>query len=258
MASYILVIDIGNTSTSLGLYRRNKITHNERIATAAQGERDFARAVRRVIGKEPIDGAVLCSVVPEKSSRWTRIVEDTACVRVLRMNHRFNLGVKITYPRPTTIGEDRLANACGAVGRYGVPIVVADFGTALTFDAISRTKGYMGGIIAPGLPLMFDYLADKTSLLPHIDADSIQHAIGKNTTEAMRLGARYGYRGMVREIIGHLQRHFANGAFTLCVTGGYAQWVLRGFSIPVKYDPLLTLYGLARFYELNRDENTNR
>jgi type III pantothenate kinase len=129
--------------------------------------------------------------------------------------------------------------------------VVADFGTALTFDVVSRTRGYIGGIIAPGLPLMFSYLAEKTALLPEVDLGPVRHGVGKSTVEAMRLGARWGYRGMVREILHELRKSIGPGRMKCCATGGDAEWVMRGIEPNVPVDRDITLYGLGRIYELN-------
>lgn len=195
-------------------------------------------------------GAVLCSVVPDRTKRWRDELGRHVPGKVINVTHRTPLGIKVTYPDPDAIGADRLANACGAVHRYGAPVIVADFGTALTFDVISRTHGYVGGVIAPGLPLMFDYLAERTALLPHIEPASISRPYGKNTADAMRIGARYGYRGMVREILAHVRAGVA-GEPAVCATGGYAGWVLRGLGEDVRIDPDLTLAGLGRIGEVN-------
>ncbi len=162
-----------------------------------------------------------------------------------------DLGIKVTYPRPETIGADRLANACGAAARYGTPAIVADFGTALTFDVISRSEGYIGGVIAPGLPLMFTYLAEHTALLPKIDLAPVRRSVGKTTEEAMRLGAKWGYRGMVREIVAELKKSIGPGRVHLCGTGGFAGRVLQGMKPVMTVDKDLTLYGLGRIFELN-------
>ena len=103
-----------------------------------------------------------------------------------------------------------------------------------------------------GLPLMFSYLAEKTALLPHVGPGPIRHSAGRSTVEAMRMGALWGYRGLVREIVGELMKRLGNRKIAVCATGGYAQWVLRGSGMAIPVDPDLTLHGLARIYELNR------
>jgi type III pantothenate kinase len=171
--------------------------------------------------------------------------------RVIYVSAGVNIGVPITYPRPETIGADRLANACAAAHRYGAPVIVADFGTAVTFDVVEAKRGYVGGIIAPGLMLMFSYLAEKTALLPRIGPALVRGRIGRSTEQAMRLGAKWGYRGLVREILAEIKRKPALRSATVCATGGYARWCLKGSDLSIAVDPHLTLYGLARIYQLN-------
>jgi type III pantothenate kinase len=250
MKSLTLVVDIGNTSTSLGLHRAGRIRRCRCLPTTAASGATIRREIESIVEAGEATGAVLCSVVPGRTATWQSALKECVSGRVMVVTHRTPLGIKVTYPDPKSIGPDRLANACGAVHRYGAPIIVADFGTALTFDVVSRTHGYVGGVIAPGLPLMFDYLAEKTALLPHIEPASISRPYGKNTTDAMRIGARYGYRGMVREILAHVRSGVA-GDPIVCATGGYAGWVLRGLGEDVKIDADLTLAGLGRIGELN-------
>ncbi len=253
--SYVLVIDIGNTSTSAGLYAAEKVTRVHRIETPELTRSSFDRFIGEVAGTRDIEGVSIASVVPSINTVLRRKLKRRVAGPILEVNHTLNLGVKITYPRPETIGADRLANASAAVYRYRAPIIVADFGTALTFDVISHKDGYIGGVICPGLPLMFSYLADKTALLPHIKPGPVRHSVGKNTTEAMRIGARWGYRGMVREVLDHVGRNLGGGSYRICATGGFAAWVLKGLDIPVSYDKDLTLFGLGRIYSWNASKS---
>lgn len=246
-----LVVDIGNTSTSLAVARRLKLSNIQRIPSAEP------MLKLRSVSKR----AVIASVKPGVNKRWEKFLKVQGIVEILWVNHTVNLGVEITYPRPETIGADRLANACEAAADYGTPVVVCDFGTALTFDIIKKNEGYVGGIICPGLPLMFDYLAEKTALLPHIKPIKTTHVIGKSTEEAMRTGAHFGYLGMVKEILSQLKKELGRGT-KVCATGGFAQWVLhppspagsgatRGSEMSIPVDPQLTLKGLARIATLN-------
>ena len=191
--SNILVIDIGNTSTSVGLYRSGRVQRVRRMDSRGVTRLAALALGREVVDGIPLHGAMVASVVPAATGRWQQVGRALAG-RCGVVSHRTPLGTPISYPRPATIGPDRLANACGGVRKYGAPLIVADFGTAVTFDCISRTRGYIGGVIAPGLPLMFSYLAEKTALLPHIGVGATRSRVGRNTAEAMRLGARWGYR----------------------------------------------------------------
>lgn len=194
--------------------------------------------------------AVIASVKPGVNKRWERFLKAQGVADILWVDYTINLGVAVSYPKPETIGADRLANACEAAAIYGSPVVVCDFGTALTFDIVKKREGYVGGIICPGLPLMFDYLAEKTALLPHIKPVKTTHVVGKSTEEAMRIGAHLGYLGMVKEILAELKKELGRGT-KVCATGGFAKWVFEGWDRPVPVDPQLTLKGLARIAELN-------
>jgi type III pantothenate kinase len=248
----IVVIDVGNTSTAVGLFCGGRIFKRDRIATSVRNAAQLHARISGLAGAKRPDGVVLSSVVPAVNRLWKDVARRLwRGVPLLSVNHRCKLGVPITYPKPWTIGADRLANACEAAHRYGAPVIVADFGTAVTFDIVSGTKGYVGGVIAPGLSLMFSYLSEKTALLPHIKPGPVRHYVGKSTVEAMRLGAVWGYRGLVREILKELTSRIGEKNIKLCATGGYAEWVLRGSGIPMPVDPDLTLRGLGRIFDLN-------
>ena len=149
----------------------------------------------------------------------------------------------LDYPKPETIGADRLADAAGAVSRYGAPVLVMDFGTALTAAVVTKDRVWRGGVIAPGFPLMRDYLFERTAKLPRMTIGRGRvPKIGRSTEEAMRFGALVGYRGMVREIVTELGRNF-KADFKLVATGGFAKWVLKDLDLPFVIDPTLTLYG---------------
>ena len=132
--------------------------------------------------------------------------------------------------------------------KYGAPLIVVDFGTALNFEVLDARPAYVGGVITPGLPLMTRYLHEKTALLPEVSLGGETPAIGKSTEEAIALGARVGYRGIVRELVGHLRRPLGEGA-RVVATGGYAGWVLDGAGLDYVIDPTLTLFGLGRIFE---------
>ena len=247
------MIDVGNTSTSIGLSCGGRILKQDRIATAIHDLAKMRVKMVKVAGRKRPCGVVLSSVVPAVNQRWRAIANALwNGVPWVNVNCRCHLGVPITYPKPETIGADRLANACEAAHHYGTSVIVADFGTALTFDVVKKSEGYVGGVIAPGLSLMFNYLSEKTALLPRIQPGAVRHAVGKSTVEAMRLGARWGYRGLVKEILKELVSGLGDRRVKLCATGGYAKWVLHGSGIPMPVDPDLTLRGLARIFELNR------
>ncbi|MDE0571328.1 MAG: type III pantothenate kinase [Verrucomicrobiales bacterium] len=143
-------------------------------------------------------GVILSSVVPKLNDEVESVFGKE---RILEVSNSVHIGCEIDYPDPRSIGADRLANVAAAVSLYGEPAVIVDFGTAVTFDVISSEKSYIGGVIAPGLTSMTDYMFDHTALLPRIDLDEPSSIIGKSTEDAMLSGAVIGYRCLVKEII---------------------------------------------------------
>ena len=246
-----IVVDIGNTRASVGLLRGGRVIRTVQVLKAVADPAVIDRRIRSLIAGTPIDGSVLCSVVPRLNRLWTGCLARAAGAKPIVVSHKIDLGVGIDYPKPATIGADRLANASGAVARYAPPVIVADFGTALTFDIVSAEGRYVGGVIAPGMPLMLDYLAERTALLPRIRIPGPCASVGRSTAGAMRIGARIGYRGMVREITEYLLDGLGTRDVRLAATGGYAPWALDGLDMGYVLDADLTLYGLGRIFELN-------
>ena len=145
---------------------------------------------------------VVSSVVPAKNSAILKAAGETD---VLWLDRKLKLGVEIDYPKPQSIGADRLANAAAVTALYGYPAVVVDFGTAVTFDIVSGRRAYIGGVIAPGLEAMTNFLYQRTALLPKLSLKEPRRAIGKSTIQAMLSGAVFGYRGLVREILAQIR-----------------------------------------------------
>jgi len=187
-------------------------------------------------------------VVPEKNSA---ILEAAGITNVLWLDWKLKLGVEIHYPKPQSIGADRLANAAAVTALYGFPAIVVDFGTAVTFDIVSERRAYIGGVIAPGLEAMTNFLYQRTALLPKLSLKEPRRAVGKSTIQAMLSGAVFGYRGLVREIIARIKaEEFPRKKPCLVATGGYARLIQRGLPEIVVH-PNLTLEGLRIVANLN-------
>ena len=237
-----VVVDVGNTSTAVGLWSNGRVT---RVSHCDGG---FSEARRQVaaLAARPVDGLAYLSVVPTVDEAWSREAKSLglafhSITSRLFLQPSFDL-LTLDYPKPETIGADRLADAAAAVDRYGAPVVVCDFGTAFTAAAITADRVWRGGVIAPGFPLMRDYLYERTAKLPRMKLGGKCPKIGRSTEEAMRFGALVGYRGMVREIVTTLSRNFKT-EFKYIATGGFAKWVLREIDLPFVVDPTLTLHG---------------
>jgi len=246
-----IVVDIGNTNIKVGLSRSGRITRVARLPVGTRNRDNIDEALNAALGKTRIEGAVMSSVVPARTGVWRTRIKKLIGHHPLLVEHGVKLGLRISHSKPASLGGDRLANASGACARYGAPVIVADFGSALTFDAVARKCDYMGGVIAPGLPLMTEYLSERTALLPQVRWAGPCGTVGASTAGAIRIGARIGYRGIVREIVQHLcEDHRLRGA-SLCATGGYAKLALSDLDMPFHHDPHITLFGLSHIFELN-------
>jgi type III pantothenate kinase len=240
----ILLLDIGNTNTHLGLATTNRVVKQANVPTTSWFAGGAPKQVKRFTAGAPIEGAALCSVVPHATPKARTAVGSLWALPCLELTPKTLRGLGIDYPKPNTIGPDRLANAVAARHRFGAPVVVVDFGTAVTFDVVDRFGNYVGGILAPGLAAMTEYLHEKTALLPRIKIREISGRIGKSTEEAMLVGAVHGYRGLIRELVFELKRALKSRRLPIIATGGYGRLIASKLPEIIAVDPLLTLEGL--------------
>ena len=245
----ILLFDIGNTNTHLGLANESRVVKQANIPTAAWFNRSAHKLILKFAGRARLEGAALCSVVPRATPLACRAIKRLWSLPCLELTPKTLSGVGIDYPRPETIGPDRLANAVAARHHFGAPSIVVDFGTAVTFDVVDCAGNYVGGIIAPGLAAMTDYLHEKTALLPRIRIREVRSAIGKSTEQAMLVGAVHGYRGLILELIRELKRELKARRLPVVATGGYADLIGSKLGIITAVDPLLTLEGLRLVWQ---------
>ena len=250
----LLLFDIGNTNTHLGLANARRIVRQAGIPTRDRFNGRIKDCVLDFVGRASVDGVALCSVVPSITPLVLKAVWLLWKLDALELTPRTLRGVGIDYPRPNTIGPDRLANAVAARHHFGAPVVVVDFGTAVTFDVVNRRGDYAGGIIAPGLAAMTDYLHEKTALLPKIKIRETRTVIGRSTEEAMLAGAVHGYRGLIRALLAKLKHELRAPRLPVVATGGYAK--LIGARLPeiARVEPNLTLEGLRLVWRLNHSE----
>ncbi len=235
-----LLIDIGNGRTKLALASSDALHERRETSTGKLSPQSLAH----VLEGWSYGRVVACSVVP----RATEVLREVFGTALTELRHDGLLGIGIRYPRPQSIGPDRLANAVALAAMHaqpGQPGVVIDFGTAVTFDVLSADHHYIGGVIAPGLNLMTDYLHQRTALLPQVTLREPVTAIGQSTEEAILAGAALGYRGMVRGILEALRAELgASLAPAVVATGGDAQWIISGMDEAIVVALDLTLHGL--------------
>ena len=230
-----LLVNLNNTSTKLALADDKKLLAKKTLPTKPLSSVTVTKAIR----SWKFDHVLVGSVVPKK----TLIFRNLFRGKLKEVSPDLDLGIGIDFSEPRGIGADRLANAAGVSARYGFPAIVVDFGTAVTFDVISRKGAYEGGVIAPGLGVMVDYLYQRTALLPKIDLAEPASAIGKSTKDAMRAGAVYGYRGLVRSIVTEIVA-VLDGKARIIATGSYADLIAAKLPELQIVDLDLTLEGL--------------
>jgi type III pantothenate kinase len=240
-----LLIDISNSYTKIAFATKVRISRPLRIST----DQLTSRMLNQYLRGKRIHTIVVCSVVPAKNAA---VKKAAGATEILWLNARLKLGVEIDYPKPNSIGADRLANAAAVTKLYGYPAIVVDFGTAVTFDIISSRGAYIGGVIAPGLEAMTNFLYQRTALLPRLSLREPKSAVGKSTRDAMVSGAVFGYRGLVCEIIARIKsEQFPRDQVKIVATGGYAQLIAARIPAIQSVHPNLTLEGLRLVANLN-------
>jgi type III pantothenate kinase len=237
MTASLLLIDVGNGRTKFGLSEPEQILDHRDTGTPELSAQTLSSALEGW----KYDRVIASSVVPKATATLRNYFGDA----LLSLQHDTRMGISIRYPRPETIGPDRLANAVALARLYGAPGIVIDFGTAVTFDIVEADGAYVGGIIAPGLRLMTDYLHERTALLPKVELHEPTSVIGKSTEQAIQVGAAVGYRGMIRGLLEALKGELGQpSGLRVVATGGDAAWIASGLPEIQAVDDDLTLHGL--------------
>lgn len=250
----LLVIDIGNTNTSLGVFDGAKLSAHWRLTTARSRTVDewgvHARNLFSLAGLDfkSIDGIAIASVVPPLNFTLKQMAERYFHLTPLFIDNTIDTGVSILYLPPSDVGADRIVDAVAAIDRYGAPCIVVDFGTATTFDAINSKGEYVGGVITPGITISSDALFERTAKLPRVEIKRPQRVIGSATVEAMQSGLYHGYVGLVDGILKKMIDELG-GQPQVIATGGLAPLIAKGSTIINVVDEELTLEGLRLVYE---------
>ncbi|MES2981090.1 MAG: type III pantothenate kinase [Verrucomicrobiota bacterium] len=233
-----LLIDNSNSRTKFRLGDAKRLL--EWNAVMPTQDLDTA-SIQALVNGLDFSAVLVASVVPEKEAVFRKVFENTAAYH--KLSHESPLGYGFELDAPEQIGHDRLANGVALKQSYGAPGIAIDFGTAVTFSVISANGNFAGGVIAPGMGCMTDYLASKTAQLPRVNPEKYASAIGKNTLEALRIGAVAGHRGMVREILREIVSEIG-GDVTVVATGGGAAFAAQSLPEISSVDLDLTLEGL--------------
>ena len=252
----LLVIDVGNTHTVVGIFEGDKIKGHWRISTDfKKTEDEFAMLFKNLLAEQALNYAhikavVISCVVPPLIWILLQMSKTYFKLEPIIVNSGINLNIKIKTDYPDELGADRIVNAIAAYNIYGVPAIIIDYGTATTFCALDQNKNYIGGAIAPGIELSSNALFEKTAKLPEVELIEPKNAIGKNTIQAIQSGVYLGHIGLTRELVRRFKKEL-KGNPKVIATGGLAELIGRSCPIIDKVDPLLTLRGLKIIYQLN-------
>lgn len=249
-----LCIDVGNTATHYGLVAGQTVLKTGHFPTHQFDNgpsNQFANLVAPLLAEAT--GVAFCSVVPSIDQNLSASLSESQ-KPIFHLTHKTCAGLNLAYPKPNEIGQDRIANALAAQAFYGIPSIVIDMGTAVTFDIVT-SQGYEGGIIAPGLALMTRYLHEQTALLPELkpeDLLNVEGAIGKSTVHAMKLGVAVGFSGMIEALLAKVTDELAirgEASPVVLSTGGSVANLTKDWVKKTQFVPDLTLMGLGVAYK---------
>ena len=247
-----LSVDIGNTNITLGVFEDNKLVETFRLASDKDlSEQEYELLIKTLCQKYNIDSCAIGSVVDELNLKIKNSCDKVFKINSFLIDNNTNFGMKINLKNPKEVGADRIANAYGAKIKYRLPAIVIDIGTATTFDIVSKSGEFLGGVIMPGLNLQFKSLYSNTSKLPRLNANFSEKAIGNSTESAILSGIMRGSACAIEGLIHQCELELGEKA-TIIATGGnstlISKYMLRSFDY---IDSNLTLEGIKMIYELN-------
>jgi type III pantothenate kinase len=253
----LLAVDIGNTDITLGVFSGEKLCATWHIATGIHRRADeYAALLLNLLSQQGLEIAsikkiALCSVVPPLIATFEDLFQRYFHTSPLVVGAGVKTGVRIRLDNPREAGADRIVNAAAAHHLYGGPIIIADLGTATTFDTVSKEGDYLGGAIAPGIYTAAEALFMRAAMLPRVELIRPKRAIGTNTISAMQSGIIFGYVGLVEGMVARIQEELGEKA-KVVATGGYAQLIAKETAVIDIVNPDLTLIGLRLIYLMNK------
>jgi type III pantothenate kinase len=257
MTTLLLTIDAGNTNTVLGVHEGEDLRAHWRLTTRREQTADeYGILVRNLFAASAIDparigGVALASVVPPLTSVLVALSRQYLGQDPLVVEPGVKTGMPILYEPPGDVGADRIVNGVAALAAYGGPVIVVDFGTATTFDVVTRKGEYVGGVICPGIGISADALFQRAARLPRVDIRNPGKVIGRSTVQSIQAGMYFGYAAMVEGIIGRIRAELQEPA-RVVATGGLAESLAPDVPSIEAVDPVLTLTGLRLIWARNR------
>jgi type III pantothenate kinase len=253
----LLTIDVGNTNTVLGVHEGAVLKAHWRLTTRREQTADeygiLVRSLFSTASLDPgvIEGVALASVVPPLTSVLVDLARHYLGHDPLVVEPGVRTGMPILYEPPGDVGADRIVNGVAALAAYGGPVIIVDFGTATTFDVVSRRGEYVGGVICPGVGISADALFQRAARLPRVDIRNPGRVVGRSTVGSIQSGLYFGYAAMVEGIIARIRAELGEPV-RVVATGGLAETLASDIPSIEKVDPTLTLNGLRLIWERNR------
>ena len=259
----LLGFDVGNSNTLIGVFDGDKMINNWRIETDMNKSADeYGMLLNQLftyegIDMKAVDDMIISTVVPSVLFTLQHMALKYFGKKAIVVESGIKTGLVVRYDNPGQVGADRIVNAVAALTKYGGPLIIVDFGTATTFDAVSDKAEYLGGTIAPGLKISSEALFEKTSKLPKVEIEDPGRVICKNTQESMQSGLVYGHMGMCDYIVNMMKKELLEYCgnqkdVTVVATGGISNMIDSGLDCIDHVDKLLTLEGLRIIYEKNK------
>lgn len=250
----ILVVDVGNTNTVLGIIDNEKLVYSGRIATNIY-ETDDDLAMRlysfvKINEVDNIEGAIISSVVPALNRSCVKAIKRVTGVDAMIVGPGIKTGLDIKIDNPAELGADLVVGAVASIAKYPCPQIICDLGTATTLSVIDKNKSYIGGAVLCGVKTAINAISTGTAQLPQVDISAPEKVICSNTIDCMRSGAVFGNAAMLDGLVSRIEKELGEKA-TVVVTGGLGKTISNECETEIIYDENLLLDGLRIIYEKN-------
>lgn len=253
----LVVIDVGNSHTVMGVYQEGELIQHWRLSTHLNLTVDecglflYNLFLHNNLQYQEVKGMAISSVVPPLTLTLKEMAHKYFHLEPLMVGPGIKTGLPLLYDNPREIGADRIVNAVAGFALYGGPLLIVDFGTATTFCVLSKKGEYLGGAITVGIDVAMEALFQKTAKLPRIEFVKPEKIIGRNTVASMQAGLVYGFLSQVEGIIQRIKAEYKEDLFVVA-TGGKSKFIVQETKLIDREDPFLTLTGLKMIYELNQ------